>query len=143
LGCQGQNKHNGKDIEGSSKTLKSTLIYRLKVKLQIHNNLVRDEPKAPVVVQENPFHIPKDEEVFALREKERNARMELKEKLHRMSIYEKSHIQKQNYKDILKEEDDISDIKEIAKKKGKEILLLKKQIGGIKATFRSIRSSIQ
>ncbi|EPZ31136.1 hypothetical protein ROZALSC1DRAFT_28063 [Rozella allomycis CSF55] len=76
---------------------------------------------------ENPFRVPKDDEIFGLREKEKKKLS--KKKLHEMSIIEKSTIKRNNYKAVLKsEEEESQSLVELAKKKGNDILLLKKQI---------------
>ena len=84
----------------------------------------------------NPFRMPKDEEVFALRERERLSRAEEKQ-----SIYEKSTVKRRNFRHLINEgsaDREAQEMKDLVQKKAKDVLLLKKQAGGTCRPFRPL-----
>ncbi|KAJ3315359.1 Coiled-coil domain-containing protein 38, partial [Boothiomyces sp. JEL0838] len=72
---------------------------------------------------ENPFHMPTDVEVFALRENDRNLKRQQKQAMNNMSIYEKHSSKKKNFKALLAEDqDDIEFYKGIRKRDVDKVL---------------------
>ncbi|KAI9104488.1 hypothetical protein DFS34DRAFT_196624 [Phlyctochytrium arcticum] len=73
--------------------------------------------------KKNPFHMPSDVEVFALREDERRQKQEAKEKMRRLQIHEKSVVKRKNFKELLAEEpDDIAFYEQLRKRDSDKIL---------------------
>ncbi|KAJ3196675.1 Coiled-coil domain-containing protein 38 [Irineochytrium annulatum] len=78
----------------------------------------------PPEKKRNPFHLPNDLEVFALREEERRLKHEAKEKLKNLRIYEKNVQIRKGFKDLLKEEaDDVDFYDELRKRDADKILI--------------------
>ncbi|KAJ3316752.1 Coiled-coil domain-containing protein 38, partial [Boothiomyces sp. JEL0866] len=79
---------------------------------------------------ENPFHMPTDVEVFALRENDRNLKRQQKQAMNNMSIYEKNSSKKKNFKALLAEDqDDIEFYKGIRKRDVDKVLAARQTRG--------------
>ncbi|KAJ3072962.1 Coiled-coil domain-containing protein 38 [Podochytrium sp. JEL0797] len=75
----------------------------------------------------NPFHMPSDMEVFAMREEERRQKLEEKEKSKTLHIYEKNVTQRKNFKDLLAEETDDIDFYDKLRKRDADKILINRQ----------------
>ncbi|KAI9351284.1 hypothetical protein BDR26DRAFT_907396 [Obelidium mucronatum] len=75
----------------------------------------------------NPFHMPSDMEVFAMREEERRQKLEAKERMKSLSIYEKNMSQRKNFKDLLAEENDDVDFYDKLRKRDADKILINRQ----------------
>ncbi|KAI9206345.1 uncharacterized protein BJ171DRAFT_440430 [Polychytrium aggregatum] len=75
----------------------------------------------------NPFHMPSDVEVFAMREEERKTKQMAKEKMKHMKIYEKNVVQRKNFKDLLAEEDDDIEFYDKLRKRDSDKILTNRQ----------------
>ncbi|KAI8612042.1 hypothetical protein BC830DRAFT_1138587 [Chytriomyces sp. MP71] len=75
----------------------------------------------------NPFHMPSDMEVFAMREEEKRLKQEAKEKLKNLNIYEKNLTTRKNFKDLLAEEDDDIDFYDKLRKRDADKILINRQ----------------
>lgn len=92
----------------------------------------KDLLKAPIknaTQSSNPFHMPSDEEVFAMRDQERKAKRNIKEQMRQLSVYEKGVVKRKNFKDLLKESWDEDDQKlvESLKKRDADKILINRQ----------------
>ncbi|KAI8826926.1 uncharacterized protein EV422DRAFT_17462 [Fimicolochytrium jonesii] len=75
----------------------------------------------------NPFHMPSDVEVFALREDERRQKQEAKAQMRKLHIYEKSMVKRKNFKELLAEEEDDIAFYERLKKRDSDKVLTNRQ----------------
>ncbi|KAJ3297576.1 Coiled-coil domain-containing protein 38 [Borealophlyctis nickersoniae] len=74
--------------------------------------------------KKNPFHMPSDAEVFAMREEERRVKQEAKEKMKHLSIYEKNVVKRKNFKSLLSEDaDDVEFYEQLRKRDSDKILV--------------------
>lgn len=78
-------------------------------------------------ISKNPFHMPSDVEVFAMREEERRMKQEAKEKMQHVSIYEKNTVKRKNFKDLLAEEQDDIEFYTQLKKRDSDKILINRQ----------------
>ncbi|KAI8853068.1 hypothetical protein BC829DRAFT_430335 [Chytridium lagenaria] len=81
----------------------------------------------PVRKPKNPFHMPSDMEVFAMREEERKLKLEAKEQLKNQNIYEKNVVKRKNFKELLAEEDDDVDFYDQLRKRDADKILVNRQ----------------
>ncbi|KAJ3227795.1 Coiled-coil domain-containing protein 38 [Clydaea vesicula] len=84
------------------------------------------KPQPIEVVKENPFHMPPDQGVFAMREGEKKIKQELKEKMKNLKIHEKNVEKRKNFKSLLSEDLDDVEFYEKMKKKDSEKILVNK-----------------
>ncbi|KAI8920403.1 hypothetical protein BC831DRAFT_479822 [Entophlyctis helioformis] len=56
--------------------------------------------------ERNPFHMPSDVEVFAMREEDRRVKQQAKEAMKNLSIYDKNTVKRKNFKALLAEDAD-------------------------------------
>ncbi|TPX71509.1 hypothetical protein SpCBS45565_g01080 [Spizellomyces sp. 'palustris'] len=84
----------------------------------------RDEGKGDSIRRsKNPFHMPSDVEVFAMREDERRQKQEAKEQMRNLHIHEKNVIKRKNFKELLAEEpDDIQFYEQLRRRDSDKIL---------------------
>ncbi|KAI8800093.1 hypothetical protein BJ742DRAFT_764473 [Cladochytrium replicatum] len=86
--------------------------------------LVDQDEKALSGKQKNPFHMPSDVEVFAMREEERRIKKEAKDKMKTLSIYNKNTTKRKNLRSLLAEdEDDIQFYEHLRKRDSDKILI--------------------
>ncbi|KAG5463428.1 MAG: hypothetical protein BJ554DRAFT_7641 [Olpidium bornovanus] len=80
----------------------------------------------------NPFHMPSDEDIFAMRDQERQAKAQAKEQIRRLSVYEKGVVKRKNFKALLAENEDEVDKKllETLKKRDADKILINRQTRG-------------
>ncbi|KAJ3203181.1 hypothetical protein HDU67_010332, partial [Dinochytrium kinnereticum] len=81
----------------------------------------------PMKRGKNPFHMPSDMEVFAMREEERKLKHEAKEKLKNQSIYEKNVVNRKNFKELLAEDDDDVEFYDQLRKRDADKILAEEQ----------------
>lgn len=75
----------------------------------------------------NPFHMPSDVEIFAMRDEERRLKQEAKEKVKTLSIYEKNLVKRKNFKDLLAEDDDDIGFYDRLRKRDADKILINRQ----------------
>ncbi|KAJ3187013.1 Coiled-coil domain-containing protein 38 [Gaertneriomyces sp. JEL0708] len=76
----------------------------------------------------NPFHMPSDTEVFAMREEERRERQEAKEQMRKLKVYDKSVVKRKNFKELLAEEpEDVAFYEQLRKRDADKILTTNQQ----------------
>jgi hypothetical protein len=68
------------------------------------NNVVQQ--KTVLETRQNPFQMPSDVQVFAMREEDRRTKQQAKEIAKKLSIYEKNQINRKNFKALLAEDEE-------------------------------------
>ena len=78
----------------------------------------------------NPFHMPSDVQVFAMREQDRREKQEAKELMKKLGIYEKNAAKRKNFKALLAEDkDDIEFYNGLKKRDADKVLIHHKSRG--------------
>ncbi|EGF79292.1 hypothetical protein BATDEDRAFT_89615 [Batrachochytrium dendrobatidis JAM81] len=78
-------------------------------------------------IERNPFHMPSDVEVFAMREEDRRVKLEIKEAMKNLSIYEKNTVKRKNFKNLLAEDTDDVDFYNVLRKRDADKFLVNRQ----------------
>lgn len=95
-------------------------------------------PQKVLIAKENPFHMPPDHGVFAMREQDKNLKLEvpiilkgqMKEKMKHLKIHEKNVEKRKNFKALLADDaDDIAFYQTMKKRDSDKILVNKKSSG--------------
>nr|KAJ3421483.1 Coiled-coil domain-containing protein 38 [Polyrhizophydium stewartii] len=74
--------------------------------------------------ERNPFHMPSDVEVFAMREEDRRVKQQAKEAMKNLSIYDKNTVKRKNFKALLAEDaDDIEFYNSLRKRDADKFLV--------------------
>ncbi|KAJ3417141.1 Coiled-coil domain-containing protein 38 [Chytridiales sp. JEL 0842] len=75
----------------------------------------------------NPFHMPSDVEIFAMREEERKQKQQAKENMKKLHIYEKNVTKRKNFKTLLAEDDDDVEFYDKLRKRDADKILTNRQ----------------
>lgn len=95
--------------------------------LQLPQLSTTQKNEAPHQIHENPFHMPSDQGVFAMREEEKRIKQELKAHVKDLKIHEKNLDKRKNFKSLLAEDDDDLGFYDKLRKRDADKILINKQ----------------